>query len=490
MMPNPDSEPVARPRRRKAQGPSPTPQPAANGHAEPIRLPTAEARYRAAREELEAARRELERTGAWDPTVKHRLRRADNAVVVLERGLGYEAVAPEGVMIELSRVREVRGDLTAEMVITQHGLHVFGQRYNLSSGTNRSAVARELAARTPETAVDWREVLEQLCVGVLAQARSSTPLERVGQLPPQASAPRVVDPFLPEGPTLVWAPQGAGKSTLAAAIAVTLEEVAEVIPGWMPVAGGHVLVLDWEASAGEWNDRIARIAAGIDIPPPAIAYRRCRVPLADMVEELAREIQTESIAYLIVDSVEKAAGISESGSTYEDKANRLFLSLDRLAIPSLLIDHVAGDDLRRNFGGPAHVTPKSIGSTLKGAWARATYDLKREPTSTEDRTELVLFNVKVNDARHQPPYEFAIHYAPDRGPIRFERSRLSSPELMAALPQAEQMSRHLLAGSMTVADLAEAMGVSKAQVRALVSRHSGSRFTRLPNDEIGLVMPS
>lgn len=445
--------------------------------------------YREAVEGLEAARKSLlQRWRNIDPTAEEWMRRTKWLTTAWTEGLGYRGGATQGVGLALTRLREARGELSGELTVERDGMHLLAQRFNVSSGTARAAVARALAGHPfggegpNRTAIDWREVLEQFCLRVLVLERVGDPTEEVGTRELASAPPRVIDPYLPEAISLVWGPQGTGKSTIAVAVAVTLEEYVEVIPGWHPREQRKVLILDWEASAQEWNDRIVRIAAGLGIDSPAIAYRRMRRPLVDQVEELSAEIDQRGIGFLVVDSYEKAAGAG-GDATYEDKAARMFAALDRLARPALVLDHVAGDDLR---GGPGKVIVKSIGSVLKGAWARALYDLKRDPNLSDDRrTELVMHNVKLNDAERLAPYEFAIVSDGNRGPITFERSRLSSPELLASLPQREQLHRHLLSGPRPVKELAELMTVADGVIRALVSRYN--EFQALPGVGVTLV---
>lgn len=482
-MASPEQTPAVRPRRLRNLPAQDKP----NGPiAQLPPMPENRRRYIEAVEEHNAARTRLfSEMEALDPGVREWTRQIDALVEVHSLGLGYEATAANGVIVTLRHLRQVRGDLTARLDVTRWGNHLFNSRFNVSSAPARRSTAVELERHPAGKEVDWREVLEQVCLKVLDADQVGEPSEIVGDRPMAEAPPRVIDPFLPEAVTLVWAPQGSGKSTFAVAVAVSLELFAEVIPGWHPREERRVLVLDWEASPAEWNDRVIRVAAGVGEEPPRLRYRRCRTPLADQVEQLAEEIDRHSIGFLVVDSFEKAAGAMVDGSTYEDKAARTFAALDRLARPALILDHVAGEDLR---GGTSRVTPKSIGSVLKGAWARATYDLKREPTSTESRTELVLHNVKLNDAAKLPPYEFVIESEGDRGPIRFEHSALTSPELLASLSQQEQLWRHLAEGPKGTKELADLIGVSDAQVRAIVSRHA-RRFVTVPGVGVARVQP-
>jgi hypothetical protein len=134
------------------------------------------------------------------------------------------------------------------------------------------------------------------------------------------------------------------------------------------------------------------------------------------------------------------------------------------------------------------VIRKAIGSTMKGAWARAVYELKRErePDALESRVELVLHTAKVNDGPPLRPFEFAIVYDDDA--IRFEQAHVTAPELTEALSKTERMARLLVRGALPTKQLAEELEVSEGWVRAVLSKDRHGRFLRLPDGSIGLVM--
>lgn len=373
------------------------------------------------------------------------------------------------------------------MTVIRHGSHLLRQRFNLSSGTTRSATAKLLKEASRADAIDWRECLEMTCLAVLDLHRQGEPFDIVGHRPLTTTVERrLIDPYIPlNRASLFWAPGGAGKSTLARAIVVSVELFAEVIPGWHPRSETRCLVLDWEGDAAEWNDGLSRIAAGIGAEMRSVMYRRCRHPLDEQVEKLAEVIDRNNIGLLVVDSAEKAVGAGGGGETYEGRAQRLYDALDRLAVTAIVIDHVAGDDVRN---GDSRVIRKAIGSTMKVNWARAAYDLKREVSPLPGRVELVMHSAKINDGPRLPPYEFAIVYDGDNGPIRFERSATEAPELLRSLSQPEQMARALAAGAKSTRDVAAALDVPESSVRTILTRDRGRRFVRLPDNSIGLVM--
>lgn len=411
-------------------------------------------------------------------------------------GLGYLASFDKlGVKLRFDRLRESRGDTSCELIVLRYDSHLLRQRFNLVSGPTRASTAKDLDGRPrPKdwTRVDWREVLEMSCLAVLDLYRAGEPFSRVGHEPlSERSARRLIDPWLPFGkPTLLYAPWGAGKSTLGAALVVSLELGIEVVPGWPPPAPPvRCLILDWESDRTEWNDRLARIAAGVGATwsvDQAALHRACRAPLDEQVEQVAETIARHGIGFVLIDSAEKAIGASSAAESYGDRAGRLYEAIDRLGVTSVILDHVSGEDMKRTDG---RVIRKAIGSTMKGAWARAVYELKRErdPDTVEKRVELVLHTAKVNDAAPQRPFEFAIVYDDDA--IRFERAKVTAPDLTDGLGKPERMRRLLADGSLTTKAIAERMNTSQGQVRSILSKDSGRRFKRMPDGLIVLLRP-
>lgn len=404
----------------------------------------------------------------------------EQAAGELERvGLGYRVRFPAaGVVVAIDRLRESRGELSGELSVAhaQAG-HLFRGRFNLSSLAGRQTAARFLGTRARGAGVDWPEILERFALAVLDAQRAGEPLERVGRRPPLAVPPRLVDPVIPANvSTIVYAPHATGKSTLLAAIATGLETGEAVIPGWR-FRPTRVLVLDWEAHAQEWNDRIAAIATGAGVEPPEVAYLRCHRPLGDMLEEVAAIVSGQGIGCLMLDSIGLAAGQAREGGDAAETSERLFAALGMLPTTNILADHVKGEDLT----GSAPTKP--YGSVMKLARARAAYELRREADPVDGRAELVLRCEKLNDGQKLAPIGLAVRYGP--GTIRFERAAPEAPELVARLSQPERMARFLREGARTEAAIAAALEVPTSSVRTILARSHG-RFVRLDDGRIGL----
>lgn len=89
----------------------------------------------------------------------------------------------------------------------------------------------------------------------------------------EEESPLLAPMIHPQLPCVLFGKGGAGKSTLAAAVAMSLQTGAELVPGWRPSVRAPVLILDFEAISRRWDWTIKALAAGAGIEPPGLAYR-------------------------------------------------------------------------------------------------------------------------------------------------------------------------------------------------------------------------
>lgn len=398
-------------------------------------------------------------------------------------GLGYRAVFPNaGIEMRLSRVHETRyevhGELTVQFAASAavFDRHLYQSRFNLSSGSTRTSTAKLLNERLK---ADWVSMLERFCLAVLELERTGGETEEIGHLETKEPDRWLLQPLLlTRKSTILFGPGGSWKSTLGAAVAVSLTTGQSVIPDW-PAQKSTVLVLDWEDDSDVWNTRLRQIAVGAGQLPPMVAYRRMKRPLADALESIAAEVAARKIGALIVDSVGLAIGASHEGEGSADGAFRLFEALRQLGTTNLLIDHVAGVDLRSN-----DLAAKPYGSVYKENLARNSFQVRRPKEVSGDRAEFILVQSKTNGVRI-PPQELAVTHG--ESTITFARGRVSSPELSSALSLRERIARCLGEnGAMRTEDLAQALDVPSSSVRKMVQRDE--RFVRLSDSRIGLVL--
>lgn len=396
-------------------------------------------------------------------------------------GLGYALRVPE-IMTELTvdRMSRSRGETHGELTVlcglpgtrSSDG-HIHQARFNLTSTTARTSVAKVLQQRSAAPEVDWLDLLEDLCRRVLAADREGDPVAKVGALPMELRENYRLDPLMPlDQVTILFGDGGVGKSTLATAIAVSVQEGVSVVEHWV-ARQAPVLYLDWEAGRAALNRRVRGVAMGAHIPRVVqIDYLDCRRrgPLHGFAEDVARMVDREGYGLVVVDSVGMASGTGGEGGDANETALRLFGAFGFIGTTILAIDHVNKVD--------AETTSKRsrpYGSIFKSNLARATYEMRR----SESSQVVGVYHMKVNDGPLQPPVGLHVSYSDD-GAIVYERQAGLPTELTTSLSLTDQIKAAIrLNGHLTHEELADELGHDPEKVRKLLYRYNGRYFARL-----------
>jgi hypothetical protein len=400
-------------------------------------------------------------------------------------GLGYVMRVPElATEMTIDHLSRSRGELHADLAV-KCGLpgirsvdgHVHQARFNLSSTTSRTTLSRALTARASAEGLDWLDLLEDFCRRVMAAEREGDPAEEVGALPMPLRETYRLEPLLPQDQvSILFGDGGTGKSTLAAAIAVSIKSGATLVDGWTP-RRANVLYLDWEAGVASINRRVRGVALGAHIPErTTITYMNCRRrgPLSNFAEDVARRVDREQYGLVVVDSVGMASGTGAEGSDANESAIRLFSAFGYIGTTVLAIDHVNKNDAIES-GRPS----RPYGSIYKSHLARATYELRRS-SNPDGSSNLGIYNTKVNDAAPMPPIGLRVSHQDD-GAIAYERLDQLPAELTRSLSLADRISGELArSGHLTSDELADYLEAQPNSVRAILSRHK-DRFNKLPS---------
>jgi len=340
-------------------------------------------------------------------------------------GLGYEVEAPEiETSIRVTRIKRSGGDLhglvrvntNMEGAKTNGGvLHL--ARFNLSSSTTRSSLAKLLDARTPGLRMDWFDGLEALCQGTHIAEEAGQPYVTLGLTAMARSATSyAIDPVVPANvAALLYGPGGSGKSILALAGAMSVQDGREIIPGVAPGIKGNVLYLDWETDAPVLNERIIAIANGSGYPPSGITYRRCIRPLSDEAEEIAAVVAERDIVYMVVDSAGMAMGTGGEYGDSNESTLRLFDAIRHIGVSTQIVDHVSKQEMRNGKGKSVGLLP--YGSIYKVNLARSAWEIRNETTDQDESSKIALVHTKANDSRLKPQLNIEIIW--EAGVIRF-----------------------------------------------------------------------
>jgi hypothetical protein len=400
-------------------------------------------------------------------------------------GLGYVLRIPAlTTELAVDRLHAGRDGLQSYLTVTC-GLpgtksadgHIHGAKFNVSSSTSRKSVASLLTQRAGVPEIDWFDLLEDLCRRVEASERTGDPVEKVGALPIPVGESYRLDPVLPIGQvTILYGEGGTGKSTMAAAIGVSVQEGVALIEGWAP-RQAPVLYLDWEAGTASLNRRVRGVAMGAHIPRVVqIDYLNCRRrgPLYGFAEDVAKMVDREGYGLVVADSVQMASGTSSEGGDASETALRLFTAFGFIGTTVLAVDHInrtdADQQTRRS---------RPYGSVFKSNLARATFELRRTKLP-DGSSALGVYNTKANDSDELPPVALRVVHADD-GAITYERMESLPSDLTAPLKMADRIAAVLRSeGHMEYEAIAEVLDADAHTVRTTLNRNK-QRFNKLPS---------
>lgn len=387
--------------------------------------------------------------------------------------MGYALRLPD-VATELlvSRLSMSRGELWGELTVScampaiasQTG-HISRGRFNISSPTARATTARLLRDRTAGADIEWAEVLETLCVGVLSAESAGTPFQLIGRMPVPIGATYLLEPILPLGkPTILFGDGGVGKSFFAVGASVSVATGQQVIADFNP-RQAPVLYLDWETDAADIDGRVKAVSAGIDIEPPEIGYRACAGALAPQIEEIARYVEAEHVGLVIVDSMAGALGSnSEASGDANESVVRMFTALRHLSATVLVLDHVSKEGASNERGAF-----KPYGSAYKVNLARSVWELRQGKDPDGDTVHLGLYHRKANNSRLSAPIGLAFRNESGRV-VTWQSELITEVSLEKGISEASRIWAAISKQAMTADEIADETGIELKNVRVYLSR--------------------
>jgi len=338
-------------------------------------------------------------------------------------------------------------------------------RVNLSSISTRRTVANYMGDKTKplegkgEDEIPWLTMLEQIAHEADKHERKGEPFVEIGgagEVP--ARRWRLEKLLEEEQVTIIFGEGESGKTTLADAIALSVQ-------GWAPIIGltpeiGNVLYLDWETSREEHEARLRLLAKGFGMfECPLIFYRRMSAPLVKEIRTIRRFVAKNDIKLVIIDSVGMAMGEKPKEG---DPVIPLFTAIRSLGVTTLCIDHISKADMQTKEGRHPY------GSVYKWNIARSVWEMRSTKDSTGE-INVALYHQKSNNGAHERALGYRIVFK--EGATYVKRSDVAdTPELAEGLKNWERVRAELRHGRRTVLMLCEATGIAEQTLRVTLGR--------------------
>lgn len=372
-------------------------------------------------------------------------------------------------LVEVKQIQDSRGTLTAELsvwsdFVAQKRPTLSGVRVNLQSEQRRSAIAKRLLEQEPS--FPWHALLEQVFHETIERYRTGDPGEELDAYADEDNVPVprfVLDPLILEGvPSVIYGDKGVAKTTLALAAAGTIFSSWEENPfGFVTNGRQHIAaLLDWESSKDLTMYAMHRLRKGTGIPYFTLAYRHCKLPLADDLEAIARFMVQRKADTAIIDSLGAACG----GDLFKpEPALRFFEALRQLPHKSSLIiaQNSKGEEGKKTI----------FGSTYFTYYARNIFELKRFGDFDEKiESYVALIHQEANYSGKHDPMGFHLRYTPDS--IKIESTHVTLAQLTEKA-QLQKRIRDVLReanGLVSLEDLTPMVGIKQDQLRVALSK--------------------
>lgn len=405
-----------------------------------------------------------------------------------------------GLVLAVENLREERGELHAEWHAVAEGpdgghLHIW--RASLWSTNAQQTAAKYLAGAYPvvTAALDsagwtWQRCLETARAIVLRELRRLPEPVTLARLDrPPRDRWLVRDLLLAGETSLLVGDRGSGKSTVAALIALAVASGRQITRYVQPVdvgAGAPVLILDWETTAWEWQERLRSLAQavlGLADVPQHIQYLRLDRPLAELRRPVHRLVDRLGARLVIVDSALFAtAGDPKEVGPARDLLNAVAALGPEVA--RLVLIHVAKSDARDE-----RTTSRAYGTILWEAGARVIWECRLSRDAELDvhgtaaidpddpaaaltsAADILLTHAKINRGRLRKPFGLRVIYDADELPVDVVPvTAREAPELLDRMSLSSRVLEALRAGALSTSDIAEIANAEPNAVRSVLSR--------------------
>lgn len=397
----------------------------------------------------------------------------------------YNLTDSENVSVQFDQLKRHRdGRFNARVKVSRQladkNVNLYQGSLNLMAGRSRSQLAKTLKERLPKDVLDFERFIEEACRLAVEGAETTAAAEQLELSEEVTAEPSfIIYPIVPERlPVVLYGPGGGGKTFFAMYFALLAQNGLSFLN--RPIKKQNTLYLDWEVDRKEatrrfsWLGRQLQQETGGAIELPF--YRKCLLPLADDISEIAAETEQHGIGLVIIDSAAMAAGgdISTAETTIT-----FFNALRTICNPteaaSIVLTHVTKGERRED--GKKRLP---IGSIFFENLARITWELRTQEAE-ENALAVGFFSRKSNFDRKSPKFGLKMVFNENKATV----TAISAEDIESEEFTLEKMALEMMAkGPMRIKTLADDLGATEGTIRNMLSR--AKRKGKVTTPERGL----
>ncbi len=353
----------------------------------------------------------------------------------------------------------VFGEITVEH--DKDGVLVDALRVNLSSPQGRGAIAKRLE-QCKSIKLNWVDLTEQVFSDTIKLYRVGDPGEtlevgpEVNIIPPHY----LLEPVIMAGvPTIIFGEKGSHKTTLSLLFSICITLPWSDNPFGLAANSQRstVGILDWESDKRLTMYTLQRLLKGSDLPYLELNYRRCRLPLADDIEQIANFLEAKKCDVVLIDSVGAACGGDLMKAEF---ALRFFEALRSLNRTSLSIAQTSKSEEGK----------KTIfGSTYFQYYSRNIFELRKSSdVYDKEETKVALFHNEGNYSGKYDPIGFRLSFSPTS--IKVVQEPVDFGEFLQRVNRQQQVIEALKNGPLTTEDIKDKLEISRANADMVTKR--------------------
>ena len=350
---------------------------------------------------------------------------------------------------------------------------------NLSAPRTRSELANTLTEKN--STIPWRDVIDYLCREIQEKAWVGEPGETI-EVTDETELERptyLLEPVIMQGvPTVIFGEKGVHKTILSLlfSICIYLPWIENPFELKTNAHKSVVAMLDWESDKKLTMYNVQRLLKGHNLTYYQLNYRRCKLPLADDIDQIAAFLDDKECDTIMIDSLGAACG---GDLMKADIALRFFEALRSLNRTSLLIAQTS-----KNEEGKKTI----FGSTYFGYYSRNIFELKKSVDALDkDETKVALFHTEGNYSGKYDPIGFRLNFTPET--IKVTREPVTYGEFLEKINRQQQLLEILKDGPLKNEQIADKLQISQGNVRATTKRLSDKKkIVKTENGAWGLLI--